>query len=34
VGNVELVRGTRPYDPGPADDIVDGLRALPELITG
>jgi hypothetical protein len=28
VGNLELVPGTRPFDPGPADNIVDKLRAL------
>ena len=32
VGNVELVAGTRPFDPGPADDAVDKLRALKDLI--
>jgi hypothetical protein len=32
VGNVDLVPGTQPFNPGPADDIVDKLRALPGLI--
>ncbi|MGH3588575.1 MAG: serine protease, partial [Pseudonocardia sp.] len=32
VGPVELAPGTRPFDPGPADEIVDKLRALATLV--